>query len=123
MFKLKKALSLVLAMGIIASMGVTAFAASSNQKAAGKYGTLSSTISLYQTQTSVTQNPDNAYLTNRAALVNSAGTTLKSYDFSVYGGVNSLEIYTAKPANTYAAYGTHGVTGQESYAIYSYTRS
>jgi hypothetical protein len=126
---LKKLLSCITAIALIASMATVAFALNSDtkSKSATGYGTLSGTVWSDGTYvTSVTSNPDNAQLTITGLIQNSAGqdlagpTLLKSQR-----GVTSISAYwSSLPAGTYAIYGTHGVQGGSTHpaaAVYTVT--
>jgi hypothetical protein len=121
---MKKSISIILAVALVISISVTAFAASTP---AGAYGTLSGTVSStgYYT-TSVTTNPDNAKLTITGLIQNAAGQNLTTQQLlKSTRGVTSINAqWSSLPAGTYAIYGTHGVqegSTNPAYAVYTVT--
>ena len=84
--KKRKLLGLTTALVMGMSMSIVAFAGSDSKIVDG-YGTLYGSVSTTSTGgykvvtvTSVTSNPDNAYLKTKIELQDSAGSTLKPYD-------------------------------------------
>ena len=114
----------------MAMMSITAFANTDIEPDAGAYGVLKG--ELYGTRakvtsvTSVTYNPDNAYLTAKLDAKNRQGDTLKTT--GVRKSSTGILRYTFNCTNVesacYSVFGTQGVQGgtsQPAKAVYTYT--
>lgn len=126
---IKRVLSCVIATALCLSITSTAFASTST-KSAGNYGTLKGTMTVSSSKAyasvSITTNPDNAYLTFKAEVVNSAGiSVVEPYESYSNTGVTSYSDSSATlPSSSYKIFGTHGVQGgstNPSYAVYTST--
>ncbi|MHA6481961.1 hypothetical protein ACX1C1_08650 [Paenibacillus sp. strain BS8-2] len=128
----KKLISSLAVAAISVSMVATgAFAAYSSTPATG-YGTLSGAISMnyslgdFYLTTNVTQNNDNAYLTGNVEWQSQTGATEGTGTAvpSSRGATSLFDFWTLFGAQSYQAFGTHGVQGGSTYsakAVYTYT--
>jgi len=106
-------------------LSVTASANTSSTPATG-YGTLTGSLSGTSYTTTVTTNPDSAYLTVKDSMQDRNGNTVVStQEIRSSRGVKSFGGYwSSVPSNVYVIYGTHGVQGGSRYsakAVYTYT--
>ena len=114
----------------MAMMSMTAFAGTATEPNAGAYGELKG--ELYGTRakvtsvTSVTYNPDNAYLTAKLDAKNRQGDTLKTTGVrkSSTGILRYTFNWTNVESACYSVFGAQGVQGgtnQPAKAVYTYT--
>lgn len=120
----KRVSCLALCAVTIFTLSIPAFAISKSA-GAGAYGTLKATLtggSKPTYSTTVTRNPDNAYLTYKVEYLNKTGKTLATSSSRDQGVVKISGSRSSKPSGTYSIYGTHGVQGGSKYgaaAIYT----
>lgn len=132
--KKRKLLGLVTAMVMGMSMSIVAFAGSDSKDVDG-YGTLYGSVSTTSvggskvvTVTSVTKNPDNAYLKTNIELQDLYGYTLTTYDAQQDRGKTSFAHNFKVPHFDDVAkiYGAHNVQGGRTYraqVVYTSTSS
>lgn len=126
--KSKKLLSLVGATALVMAFSVSAFAGSSSKSVPG-YGTLYGSLDGSGNYvTSVSSNPDRAYLTIKGVIQNINGSNISTQQEidSGRGDTYHSGSWDWIPSNAYALYGTHGVQGGSRYgarAVYTYSRA
>jgi uncharacterized protein (DUF2141 family) len=114
---MKKFISYITAIALVASLATVAFALNTTTGSitVPVYGSLTGTVrSDGSYLTSVTINPDNARLTITGLIQNSVGQNLVGSTLlriSVPGATSISAYWTYMPAGTYAIYGIHGVQG------------
>lgn len=124
----KKTISILAAGLTCVSIFAVSVSANTSSKSVAGYGTLTGESFDVSTNTYVTKNPDNAYLTARTVVQDVNGKQLlDSGILKSNRGATSFGggIYQ-HPINTYVLYGTHGVQGGTSYgaqAVYTYTHA
>lgn len=121
MFKNKKIISVILAVAMLGAMSTSVFA-DVNTEATDRYGVLTGTLTAITAKTTVGKNPGDAYLTVRVSAVNASGDQIGYADRTSSKGALSLSFSNNYFEGTYSCYGTHGVTGVSSAAVYTYTQ-
>ena len=126
--KSKKLLSLIGATALVMTFSISAFAGSSSKSVPG-YNTLSGSLDGNGNYvTSVSRNPDNAYLTIKGVIENRNGSQISTQQEidSDRGETYHSGSWDWIPSDAYALYGTHGVQGGSRYgarAVYTYSRA
>jgi len=119
MRKARKIVVLTLVMALILSMGASVYAlSSSDSTSAGAFGTLYGLVDTNgYFESKVTSNDSGTTLIAIGSTVNAAGTQL-GYERVTSTGLTAWG-YQNWTSDTYAIYGTHGISN---YAVYTYAR-
>ncbi|MBU5594492.1 hypothetical protein KQI76_04885 [Amphibacillus sp. MSJ-3] len=125
-FTKKAFVSSIVGLSLCLSLMTGSVLADTSKKSVAGYGTLKGTLYGKDYTTSVTKNPDKAYLIIKGSMQDKNGKTLVSTQQikSSRGKTSFSGDWSNISSNVYVIYGTHGVQGGNKYgaaAVYTYT--